>query len=170
MSNIEQLVQIDSSVILSLFVILFGIVAIAQVIEKVSIYIGKPVSWVRNKNKDHETIEKITETLEALRKQQDTDRMQSIKHDKEIKDDIDRFSSMFLDKSVEDMRWRILDFASAISNGRKFNRESYDFIIHTYDQYEKILKELGKTNGVIDETIVYIKDEFREHLRNGDFK
>ena len=117
MSNIEQLVQIDSSVILSLFVILFGIVAIAQVIEKVSIYVGKPVSWVRNKNKDHETIEKITETLEALRKQQDTDRMQSIKHDKEIKDDIDRFSSMFLDKSVEDMRWRILDFASAISNG-----------------------------------------------------
>jgi hypothetical protein len=68
------------------------------------------------------------------------------------------------------MRWRILDFASAISNGRKFNRESYDFIIKTYDQYEEILKKQCKTNGVIDETIIYIKDEFREHLRNGDFK
>jgi hypothetical protein len=170
MSNIEQLLKIDSSVILSLFVILFGIVAIAQVIEKFSIYIGKPVSWVKNKNKDHETIVKITETLEALRKQQDADRVQAVNRDQEIKDDIDKFSSMFLDKSVEDMRWRILDFSSAISNGRKFNRESYDFIIHTYDQYEDILKKLGKTNGVIDETIVYIKDEFRNHLKNGDFK
>ena len=170
MSNIEQLLSIDGSVILSLFVILFGFVAIAQIIEKVSIYVGKPVSWVRNKNKDHETIVKITETMEALRKQQDTDREQSIKHDEAIRNDLEKFSTMFLDKSVEDMRWRILDFSSAISNGRKFNRESYDFIIKTYDQYEKILREQGKTNGVIDETILYIKDEFREHLKNGDFK
>ena len=170
MSNVEQLMQVDLvSVALSLFVIMFALVAIFQVIEKISIYIGKPVKWIKNKNDDHNTIIKVTETLEALRKQQDTDREQSIKHDREIKNDIDKFSEMFFDKTIEDMRWRILDFASAISNGRKFNRESYDFIIHTYEQYESILKKQGKTNGVIDETVVYIKDTFREHLRNGDF-
>lgn len=171
MSDIKQLLEIDYvSVILTLFVIMFALTAAFQVIEKISIYIGKPVRWVKNKDADHKAIEKITETLAALKTQQDTDREQSIKHDKEIKDDLDKFSGMFFDKAIEDMRWRILDFASAISNGRKFNRESYDFIIHTYEQYEEILKEQGKTNGVIDETVGYIKETFREHLRNGDFK
>lgn len=171
MQTIEQFFEIDLvSVSLSLFVIAFALVAIFQVIEKVSIYIGKPVKWIKKNDEDHKTIEKITETLAALKTQQDIDREQSIKHDKEIKDDIDKFSGMFFEKSIEDMRWRILDFASAISNGRKFNRESYDFIIHTYEQYEEILKEQGKTNGVIDETVGYIKETFREHLRNGDFR
>ena len=171
MQAIEQFVKLDLvSVSLSLFVVAFALVAIFQVIEKISIYIGKPVKWIKKNDEDHKTIEKITETLDALKKQQDVDREQSIKHDNKIKDDLEEFSTMFFDKSIEDMRWRILDFASAISNGRKFNRESYDFIIHTYEQYEKILQKKNKTNGVIDETIIYIKDEFREHLRNGDFK
>lgn len=171
MQAIEQLLKVDLvSVSLSLFIICFAFVSILQVIEKISIYIGKPVKWIKKNDEDHKAIEKITETLAALKKQQDTDREQSIKHDHEIKDDLEKFSTMFLDKSIEDMRWRILDFSSAISNGRRFNRESYDFIIKTYDQYEKILRDQGKTNGVIDETIAYIKDEFREHLRNGDFK
>lgn len=170
MQTIEQLLKVDLvSVALSLFVIMFALVAMFQVIEKVSVYIGKPVKWIKNKDDDHKAIIKVTETLEALKRQQDTDREQSIKHDKEIKNDIDRFSEMFFDKTIEDMRWRILDFSSAISNGRKFNRESYDFIIHTYEQYEKILAKQGKTNGVIDETVGYIKETFRDHLRNGDF-
>ena len=171
MTTIEQLFQLNLvSVVLSIFVILFALVSIFQVIEKVSVYIGKPVKWIKNKNDDHEAIEKLTETIGMLKKQQDTDREESIKHDQRIRDEIDRFSEMFFEKSTEDMRWRILDFASAISNGRKFNRETYDFIIKTYDQYERILREQGKTNGVIDETIVYIKDAFREHLKNGDFR
>lgn len=171
MSNIEQLLNIDIvSVALSLFVIMFALVAMFQVIEKISVYIGKPVKWIRTNDEDHKTIAKITETLDALKHQQDIDREQSIKHDHEIKNDLEEFSTMFFDKSIEDMRWRILDFASAISNGRKFNRESYDFILHTYEQYEEILKKKGRTNGVIDETIVYIRETFREHLRNGDFK
>ena len=170
MQAIEQLLQVDVvSVSLSLFVIMFGLVAVIQTIEKVSIYIGKPVKWIKKNDDDHKAIEKITETLETLKKQQDIDREKSINNDLQIKNDIDKFVDMFFDKSIEDMRWRILNFSSAISNGRKFNRESYDFIIKTYEQYEKILKEQGKTNGVIDETIAYIKETFREHLRNGDF-
>ena len=32
-----------------------------------------------------------------------------------------------------------------------------------------IIKAITK-NGVIDETVGYIKETFREHLRNGDFR
>ena len=169
MSNIEDLVNLDTSVILSLFVILFGMVTIFELIGKLSVYLDKPVRWVRKKNEDHEAIVKLAENLDAIKKQQDIDREQSIKHDNEIKVEVREVANLFMDKNIEDMRWRILDFASAISNGRKFNRESYDFIIHTYEQYEVVLKKLGRTNGVVDETMQYIKEEFRERLRNGDF-
>ena len=169
MSNIEDLVNLDTSVILSLFVILFGMVTIFELIGKLSVYLDKPVRWVRKKNEDHETIVKLAENLDAIKKQQDIDREQSIKHDNEIKVEVREVANLFMDKNIEDMRWRILDFASAISNGRKFNRESYDFIIHTYEQYEIVLKKLDRTNGVVDETMQYIKEEFRERLRNGDF-
>lgn len=170
MGNIEDLLSLDTSVILSLFVVLFGMVTIFELIGKLSVYLDKPVRWVRKKNEDHEAIVKLAENLDAIKKQQDIDREQSIKHDSEIKVEVREVANMFLDKNIEDMRWRILDFASAISNGRKFNRESYDFIIHTYEQYEVILKKLGRTNGVVDETMNYIKEDFRERLRNGDFK
>lgn len=170
MGNIEDLLSLDTSVILSLFVILFGMVTIFELIGKLSVYLDKPVRWVRKKNEDHEAIVKLAENLDAIKKQQDIDREQSIKHDSEIKVEVREVANMFLDKNIEDMRWRILDFASAISNGRKFNRESYDFIIHTYEQYEVVLKKLGRTNGVVDETMNYIKEDFRERLRNGDFK
>lgn len=170
MGNIEDLLSLDTSVILSLFVVLFGMVTIFELIGKLSVYLDKPVRWVRKKNEDHEAIVKLAENLDAIKKQQDIDREQSIKHDSEIKIEVREVANMFLDKNIEDMRWRILDFASAISNGRKFNRESYDFIIHTYEQYEVVLKKLGRTNGVVDETMNYIKEDFRERLRNGDFK
>lgn len=170
MGTIEDLLSLDTSVILSLFVVLFGMVTIFELIGKLSVYLDKPVRWVRKKNEDHEAIVKLAENLDAIKKQQDIDREQSIKHDSEIKIEVREVANMFLDKNIEDMRWRILDFASAISNGRKFNRESYDFIIHTYEQYEVVLKKLGRTNGVVDETMNYIKEDFRERLRNGDFK
>ena len=170
MGNIEDLLSLDTSVMLSVFVVLFGMVTIFELIGKLSVYLDKPVRWVRKKNEDHEAIVKLAENLDAIKKQQDIDREQSIKHDSEIKIEVREVANMFLDKNIEDMRWRILDFASAISNGRKFNRESYDFIIHTYEQYEVVLKKLGRTNGVVDETMNYIKEDFRERLRNGDFK
>ena len=171
MSNISQLLSLDIvSVILGVFVILFAFAAVLDLIAKISVYVGKPVKWVKKNNEDHETIMKVTETLEQLRKQQNTDRQQSIVHDHEIKHDLEEMSSLFYDKMIEDMRWRILDFASAISNGRKFNIESYDFIIKTYEQYEKVLQKRGLKNGLIDETIVYIKSVLQEKMRNGEFK
>lgn len=170
MTAITELINLDASVVLSFFVIVFALVAVFEAIGKLSVYIGKPVKWVKKNNEDHESIVKLAETLDALKKQQDVDREQSIIHDERIRSEVDKFATMFFEKNIEDMRWRILDFASAISNGRKFNRESYDFIIKTYDQYEKILKEQGRTNGVVDATVSYIREEYMKHLRSGDFK
>lgn len=169
MGFIKELLSVNYvSVFISIFVIIFGIVSIVEIISKFSAYIGKPFKWVKGKNNDHDIIKKITKTIDEIKEQQDIDREQSIKHDKIIKDNLGELSDVFFQKMLEDMRWRILDFASAISNGRTFNRESYDFILRTYDRYEEILKKKQQTNGLIDETIIYIRKKYQEYLQKGE--
>ena len=61
--------------------------------------------------------------------------------DEEIRKDVQKLTNMFLDEKIDDLRWKILDSCSALSNGRRYNREMFDHIIHMYDKYEKILDE-----------------------------
>lgn len=170
MDNVQKITDINwlyvfGAILLAIIVFCF----VADAIVKFYGYIKKPMDWKKRDNEDHDTIAAITETLKALKEQQDTDRAQSIKHDNQIKEDLESLSNMVFDKNIEDMRWRILDFSSAISNGRKFNRESYDFVLKTYDQYEELLKKRNMTNGLVDETVKYIKNNYQERLKNGDF-
>lgn len=170
MDNVQEINNINWFYVFTSILILLGCICfIIDIIVKFVNYFKKPYDWKVRNDKDHDVVGKLTETIEEIKKQQDTDRMQSIRHDNMIKDDLIELSDMVFDKNIEDMRWRILDFSSAISNGRKFNRESYDFIIRTYESYEALLKKKNKTNGLVDETIKYIKSDYQDKLRNGDF-
>ena len=63
-------------------IILFAIVAMYELIGKVSIIINKPVSWVRKKNEDHELLMQTISNLSNLTEKQKSDVEQSIRHDK----------------------------------------------------------------------------------------
>ena len=76
---------------------------------------------------------------------------------------------MFLDKEIDDWRWKILDFSSAVSNGRKYSREAFDHIIKIYKKYEKVLKENDMENGLVDESMAFIKRRYQEHLDKGEW-
>ena len=83
-------------------------------------------------------------------------------HQKDIK-----INQNSLDKQIDDMRSEILNFASSLSSGKKYNRESFKNIFKTYDKYEKILKENGWENGLVEESIGYIRETYRDWLKNG---
>lgn len=109
------------------------------------------------------------------------DRRQSIEIQKELKDSIknlldgqhsrdskiNELTNMFVDKEVDDYRFKILDFASDISSGKIFNRESYDHILRIYDKYEKVLEEHNMENGLVEESIEYIRNSYRQSLMAG---
>lgn len=109
------------------------------------------------------------------------DRNQSLEIQKELKDSIsgliecqqdrdrkiNELTDMFVDKEIDDLRYNILDFASSISSGRKFNRESYDHILRMYNKYEKILEERNMENGLVEESIKYIQNSYQELLKIG---
>ena len=68
------------------------------------------------------------------------------------------------------MRYEILDFASSLSSGRKHNRESFDHILRIYQKYERILKENGMENGLVEESVKYIQEAYHDLLKRGELK
>lgn len=169
MNAIEKLLNLDiTSVFSGIVIILFSIVAMYELIGKVSIIINKPVSWVRKKNEDHELLMQTISNLSNLTKKQKSDVEQSIRHDKLIETRLNELTEIVVDMSIESWRWEILDFSSALSNGRIYNREAFDHIFRIYKKYEDILNNNNLENGLIDNSIKFIREKYNDFLKNGE--
>ena len=168
MEQIEQFMSINfSSFFILCFVFMSGVVGIFTLIGKFSEIIKRPVSWVRKKNEDHELLIKTAQSLNELRAKQEEDTKQSIRHDKMIKEDLEKLTLIIQDKNINDWRYEILDMASAISSGRRYSKEQYDHVIDIHGRYENLLKSLGRTNGQVDASMEVIMESYKEKLKNG---
>ena len=169
MEDILRLFSTDiSSIIIGIFVLLSAFIAIHEIIAKTCEIFNVPIKWVKNKNADHNLLIQTTNELKSLEQQHEKDVRESNEHDKNIEDKLDKLSNVILDKQIDDYRYEILDFASALSNGRRYNQESFNHIFNIYGKYEKILEENDMENGLVEESIEFIKDKFKEKLNNGD--
>lgn len=168
MEVITELFKQDiPSLIISCFIIISAIIAIYELIGKFSKIIGKPVRWVREKECDHNLIIQTTERLNELQKQHEESVKQSIKHDKVIRNDLEKLTKMFVDKEINDMRWEIINVADKISNGKNISKECYVHCIHTYENYEKIIAERELTNGEVEISMQIINDSYKQKLKEG---
>lgn len=168
MEQIEQFMSINfSSFFILCFIFMSGVVGIFTLIGKFSEIIKRPVSWVRKKNEDHELLIKTAQSLNELRVKQEEDTKQSIRHDRMIKEDLEKLTLIIQDKNINDWRYEILDMASAISSGRKYSKEQYEHVIDIYGRYEDLLKSLGRTNGQVDVSMEVIMESYKEKLKNG---
>lgn len=160
MGSIEKLAQIDYLlVILGFFAILF---ATKEIIEIFS-YFKKKLRLKTGIDEDKETIENRIKTLE--------------KHDnwqygeiQKISKGIDDIKINLVQKEISDIRWELLDFCSALTSGREYNREAFEHIFRTYEDYEKILTENHMSNGYIVESMKAVREIYHNKLVNGDFK
>lgn len=168
MEVITELFKQDiPSLIIGCFIIISAIIAIYELIGKFSKIIGKPVRWVREKECDHNLIIQTTERLNELQKQHEESVKQSIKHDKVIRNDLEKLTKMFVDKEINDMRWEIINVADKISNGKNISKECYVHCIHTYENYEKIIEERELTNGEVEISMQIINDSYKQKLKEG---
>ena len=44
----------------------------------------------------------------------------------------------------------------------------FDHIIHMYNKYEKILDENDMENGLIDESMKFVREKYRKYLESGN--
>lgn len=159
MNAIENLSEVNYFLlILGFFAILF---AIKEVIEILS-YFKKKFGVKFGFEDDKGRIEKRIETLE--------------KHDNwqyseltKISKCVEEINKNLVNKEIDDIRWELLDFCSALTGGRKYNREAFAHIFNTYEKYEKILSENGMSNGFVEESMKAVKEIYHEKLVNGEF-
>ena len=158
MNAITELTKINWAVfLLTLCTIAF---AVKEIIEIIS-YFKRKLRIKTGYEEDKETLEDRIATLE--------------KHDKwqyneisKISKGIDEIKDRLLNKEIEDMRKTILDFCAALSSGQKFNKESFDYIIKTDENYDRLLTRYGMENNVINESMKFIREKYQEKLRNGE--
>ncbi len=168
MDAITELTRLDfSSIFLSVFIILVGIKAIISLFEWFIAKLGIETKWMKTKREDHELLIKTSQNLLELQKIHNDDMSKSDRHDAEIQKDLRELKSLFLSKEIDDIRWEILDFSSAIVNNRKYNREAYNHIFRQYEKYEKVLKEYIIEIGIIEESIKVIKELYHDGLNSG---
>lgn len=159
MDALENLTQINYLlVILGFFAILF---ACKEGIEIFS-YFKKKFRIKFGIDTDKESIEKRIDTLEKHDNWQYSELTKISKCVEEINKNI-------ISKEIDDIRWELLDFCSALTSGRKYNREAFAHIFKTYEKYEKILEDNGMTNGFVEESMNAVKEIYHDRLKNGEF-
>lgn len=160
MGAIEKLAQIDYLlVILGFFAILF---AAKEIIEIFS-YFKKKLRLKTGIDEDKETIENRIKTLEK----HDNWQYQEIL---KISNGIDDIKDNLVQKEISDIRWELLNFCSALTGGQDYNREAFEHIFRTYEQYEKILADNHMTNGYIVESMKAVREIYHNKLVSGDFR
>lgn len=160
MGAIERLADIDYVlVILGFFAVLF---AAKEIIEIFS-YFKKKWRIKTGIEQDKETLENRIKTLE--------------KHDnwqygeiQKISKGIDDIKINLVQKEISDIRWELLDFCSALTSGREYNREAFEHIFRTYEDYEKILADNHMSNGYIVESMKAVREIYHNKLVSGDFR
>ena len=168
MDAIKELTQINFVyVFISVFVILIGIKAGVTVIEWLINKLGLETKWMRKRKEEQELLIKTSKELAELKKDHEIDIGRSDRRDDEISADIKKLTQMFVEKEIDDMRWEIINFATDLSSGKNYNRESFDHILRMYQKYEKILEERNMENGLVTESIGYINEMYRENLKKG---
>ena len=84
-----------------------------------------------------------------------------------IGETLSKLTDMMVDSNIENMRWEILNFCSALTSGRKYNKESFNHVISVHEKYEKILEEHNMENGQVTASMEVIMDVYKEKLKNG---
>lgn len=117
---------------------------------------------------------KINNTYEEMHNKQKLYHDQSVtirnelkENQTELKYSIKELRTMLLDKEIDDMRWELLNFANAVINGRKYNKEQYDHVIDIYTKYEKVLAENGLENGRVTSSMEFVQNKYKELMETG---
>lgn len=171
MDPIEQLFQINyPAVFLSVFIILIGVKAVISLIEWFFSKFGIKTKKMRDKEEQKELLAQTVKNLSELQKKHNEDSERFIQQDNEIKTELKKISTMFIDKQIDDMRWEIINFAGQIANDKQsVTKDGYQHCFRTYEKYESIIQEYGLTNGEVELSMEIVNQSYLEKLKNGEF-
>lgn len=174
MEAIEKLFKLDiTSVIMGIFIIMTAIISIHKIIVEFSSIIGRPVSWVRQREEIKELAMKNAEQINTLMQKHEGDNQNLQSQVARIESKVNDLTLNVIDKEINDYRWRILDFAAELSdpnNTKVYTLEHFNQIFAIYSKYEAILEERHMENGLVETNMQFIRDKYRVLLANGSLR
>ena len=84
-----------------------------------------------------------------------------------ISDDLKKLTVMFVEKQINDYRWEIINFATAISEKKPCTKDGFKHCFATYEKYERILEENGLENGEVEISMEIINAAYKEKMLEG---
>lgn len=168
MDLITELYKQDiPSLIFGIFIVISAIITIYEIIGKFSKIIGKPVKWVREKEKDHALLLQTIKRVDILQEEHDVSVKQSIHHDEMIRSDLKNLTEILVEKQINDYRWEIINFSNRVANGETCNKDSYRHCFATYEKYERLLEENEMENGEVEISMEIINESYKQKLKQG---
>lgn len=161
----KQTVRLDDWLV-GLVIILFMIVAIVTLIQKLIGLLKKPVQKAKQNQEDHETISITKADIDKLKKKQQADVEQSKKQRTQISNALAELKQIVLKDKCERIRSEIISFSTQVFN-RKIRKDEYDHVFNLCHQYEQLLKLTKMTNGQTKKAQEIIQQGYKQHLKNG---
>ena len=87
----------------------------------------------------------------------------------DIKKQLDGLQKDFTEFKVDAWRTEILDFSDSCMNGQRHTKEQFDHVIEILDKYETYITENKLKNGQVDVAHEYIKEIYKQCIRENDF-
>lgn len=155
----KDILELIPIVISGIFVIMSAVISCYTVIGKFSEIIGKPVKWVKDKQKDHELLIKTSQNLYALQKKHNEDVKQSIRHDEMIKSDISSLTD-----TVNEIANTLIDMQKKIDHTEMAKLK--DQILSYYKKY----KDIGEWDEFESDVFWGLYDSYISHGGNSFVK
>lgn len=169
MDTIRELTEINyGTLIVSVFIILVAFKFLWELLDWFIKKLGLETKLMRQKREEHELLVTTAENLSELQKKQQEDTERAIEHDKTIKEDLAKLTSMFVEKEINDYRWEINNFATKISENKPVNKDCFKHCFKTYALYEKILEENNLKNGEVENSMNIINEAYQIRMKNGE--
>lgn len=92
------------------------------------------------------------------------------KFDSDINKRVDKLDDEIVSMNIDRMRNEIIQFASDVHDKDvPVTRERFNRIFKTYDKYENLIKNTGRTNGEVDIAYRIINESYEERTCNHTF-
>ena len=152
MEAITELFKQDfPSIIIGIFIIMSGIIAVYEIICRFFSIFGKPIGVMKQRKADHELLLKTVKDLTELHNKHEEDTKQSIKHDEMMRKDLLKLTNTVnvIAKNLETMQKKenetklkelkdsLISYYSKYRNVGEWSKLEKDAFWDLFDDYEK---------------------------------
>ena len=108
MDALKELTRINyGTLIISVFTILCAFKFVCELLDWFIKQLGLETKKMRQKREEHDLLIATSKALNELKDKEAKDTERAIRHDKAIKDDLAKLTTMFVEKEINDYRWEI---------------------------------------------------------------